>query len=88
MAASNGDPIATLIAGAGEAMSGDPVMLRSLAATLGSFSVRLLAALLLLALTLWVAKKLARVAQRAIERLPHHSQAADQTLALFVSTLV
>jgi len=70
------------------ALSGDPVMMRSLAATLGAFSMRLVVALLILAVTLWLAKKLGQVAERALSRLPHHHQPADQTLATFVSTLV
>jgi len=70
------------------ALSGDPVMMRSLAATLGSFSMRLLVALLILAVTLWLAKKLGKVAEKALTRLPHHQQPADGTLATFVSTLV
>ncbi len=70
------------------ALSGDPVMMRSLAATLGGFSMRLVVALLILVATLWLAKRLGKVAQRAIIRLPHHQQPADGTLATFVSTLV
>jgi len=72
----------------GMALSGDPVMLRSLAATLGSFSMRLFVALLILAVTIWLARKLGKVAERAITRLPHNNQPADGTLATFVSTLV
>lgn len=72
----------------GLALSGDPVMMRSLAATLGSFSMRLLVAGLILAVTLWLAKRLGGVAERALTRLPHHHQPADSTLATFVSTLV
>ena len=72
----------------GMALSGDPVMLRGLAATLGSFSMRLLVALLILGVTIWMARKLGKVAERAITRLPHHNQPADGTLATFVSTLV
>ncbi len=70
------------------ALSGDPVMLRSLAAVLGSFSIRLLAALLILVVTLWLAKKLGHVAETALTKLPHRQHAADRTLAIFVSTLV
>jgi len=70
------------------ALSGDPVMLRSLAATLGSFSMRLIVALLILVVTLWLARRLGAIAERAITKLPHHQQPADRTLATFVSTLV
>jgi small conductance mechanosensitive channel len=72
----------------GMALSGDPVMLRTLAATLGAFSMRLVVALLILTVTLWLARRLGAVAERAIGRLPHHNHAADRTLATFVSTLV
>jgi small conductance mechanosensitive channel len=82
------DPVTPFFDMVGMALSGDPVMLRSLAATLGSFSMRLLVALLILAVTLWLAKRLGRVAERALTRLPHHQQPADGTLATFVSTLV
>jgi len=82
------DPVTPFFDTVGLALSGDPVMLRSLAATLGSFSMRLLAALLILAVTLWLAKRLGRLAERALIRLPHHNQPADKTLATFVSTLV
>lgn len=73
---------------AGMALSGDPVMLRSLIATLGAFSIRLLVALLILGVTLWLARWLGGLAKRTLERLPHQQQPADGTLALFVSTLV
>jgi len=82
------DPVTPFFQMVGMAFSGDPVMMRSLAATLGSFSMRLVVALLILAVTLWLAKRLGQVAQRALSRLPHHQQPADQTLATFVSTLV
>jgi small conductance mechanosensitive channel len=70
------------------AMSGDPVMLRSLAATLGTFSIRLVVAMLILGATLWLAGKLGGLARRALTKLPHLHHPADETLALFVSTLV
>ncbi|WP_296600386.1 mechanosensitive ion channel family protein [Phenylobacterium sp.] len=88
MAPKSDDPVTPFFEMVGMALSGDPVMMRSLAATLGSFSMRLVVALLILAVTLWLAKKLGRVAERAIGRLPHHHHPADQTLATFVSTLV
>jgi small conductance mechanosensitive channel len=72
----------------GMALSGDPVMLRSLAATLGSFSMRLVVALLILAVTLWLSRRLGKAAERALTRIPHHHQPADSTLSTFVSTLV
>ncbi len=82
------DPVTPFFEMVGMALSGDPVMLRGLAATLAAFSMRLVVALLILTVTLWLAKKLGGVAERAIRRLPHHHQPADQTLASFVSTLV
>jgi small conductance mechanosensitive channel len=82
------DPVTPLFEMIGRAMSGDPVMLRTLAATLGAFSVRLLVALLILAVTLWLAKRLGGVAERAIARLPQHGDRQDRTLSLFVSKLV
>jgi small conductance mechanosensitive channel len=82
------DPVTPFFEMVGMAMSGDPVMLRSLAATLGTFSMRLLVALLILLVTLWLARRLGALAERAISRMPHHHQQADQTLATFVSTLV
>ncbi|MBU1378318.1 MAG: mechanosensitive ion channel family protein [Alphaproteobacteria bacterium] len=82
------DPVTPFFDMVGLALSGDPVMLRSLAATLGAFSMRLFVALLILAVTLWLARRLGGVAQRALTRLPHNQQPADGTLATFVSTLV
>lgn len=71
----------------GRATSGDPVMLRSLAATLGAFSVRILVAVLILAVTLWAAKRLSRLAEAGLARV-HRQQPADQTLTTFVSAIV
>lgn len=88
MAPKTEDPITPFFEMVGMALSGDPVMMRGLAATLGAFSMRLLVALLILAVTLWLAKKLGKVAERALTRLPHHQQPADGALATFVSTLV
>lgn len=81
------DPVAPLFDMMGQAASGDPVMMRNLAATLGAFSVRILVAGLILALTLWAAKRLGRLAETAVERLNHHHP-ADNTLGAFVSGLV
>lgn len=71
----------------GMAMSGDPVMLRNLAATLGSFSVRLLVAAAIFGFTLWAARKLAKAAERGIVRV-HRHQPADAALASFIGALV
>lgn len=70
------------------AFSGDPVMLRNLAATLGSFSVRILVAGLILTLTLWAANRLAKVAEQAVDKLHTHHNPADKTLGAFVAALV
>lgn len=88
MAPTTEDPVTPFFDMVGQALSGDPAMLRSLAATLGAFSIRLMVALLILAITLWLAKRLGQLAERALARLPHHQNAADKTLAIFVSTLV
>jgi len=69
------------------ALSGDAVMLREVAGVLGAFSIRILVAALILAVTLWAAKRLARIAARAVDRFPHHHP-ADKTLGDFVSALV
>lgn len=67
------------------AMSGDPVILRNLAATLGAFSVRILVAAAIFAVTLWAAKRLARGAERALARLNarHAGHPADDSLPAF-----
>lgn len=72
------------------AMSGDPVILRNLAATLGAFSVRILVAAAIFAVTLWAAKRLARGAERALARLNarHAGHPADDTLPAFAGGLV
>ncbi|WP_421937591.1 mechanosensitive ion channel family protein [Phenylobacterium sp.] len=88
MAPKTEDPVTPFFDMVGMALSGDPVMLRGMAATLGSFSIRLLVALVILAATLWLAGRLGKLAERALSRLPGHHQQADQTLAIFVSTLV
>lgn len=73
----------------GMALSGDPVMLRNLAGVLSAFSVRLVVALLILAVTLWLAGRLASLVDRGISNLPaHRRHPADRTLAVFISTVV
>lgn len=69
------------------AVSGDPTVLRGLAAVAGAFSVRVLVACLILAITLWAAKRLARAAERGVERI-HRHHPADRTLATFTAALV
>lgn len=69
------------------AFGGDATMARDLAAVIGVYSVRIVVALLILAVTLWASKRLAALAHKAVDRLPHH-HAADETLADFVSALV
>lgn len=87
MTAKPADPMAHFLDMVGRAVSGDPVMLRDLAATLGAFSVRLLVAGLIFTVTLWVAKRLAAVTQGGVERISgHHPH--DQTLSAFVAALV
>ena len=81
------DPVEPFFDMVGMAASGDPVMLRNLAATLGSFSVRILVAGLILAVTLWAAKRLGRLAESGVERLNRHHP-TDRTLGAFVSGLV
>lgn len=83
-----GDAAAPLGEMLGMALSGDPVMLRNLAASLTSFSVRLIVALLILGVTLWLAGRVAGMVDRGISRLPaHRRHPADRTLPVFVSTL-
>ena len=81
------DPLTPFFDMVGMAARGDPAMLRALAATLGSFSVRLLVAGLIFAATLWLARRLAGLAGAAVERI-HQHHAADRTLPLFVSGVV
>lgn len=80
-------PAAALLDPLSLALSGDPVILRSLAVTAGAFSVRILVAALILAVTLWAAARLAKLAERAMERV-HRQNPADRTLGTFVSALV
>jgi small conductance mechanosensitive channel len=69
------------------AVSGDPVLLRNLAAVAGAFSVRVLVAGLILAVTLWAAKRLSHAAERGVEQI-HGHHPADRTLATFTAALV
>ncbi len=70
------------------AASGDQEMLRQLLATVGSFSVRLVVAGLILAFTLWAADRLAKLTARSFDRIGHHNHPADRTLSDFISALV
>jgi len=72
----------------GMALSGDPVMLRGLAATLSAFSIRLIVALLILAATLWLAGRAAGLVDRGLSRMPRRGHPPDRTLAVFISTIV
>lgn len=68
----------------GAALAGDPETLRGLAGVLAAFSIRLLVAGLILAVTLWAAKRVAVLAQKAMTRVTRH-HAADPTLSAFIS---
>jgi small conductance mechanosensitive channel len=81
------DPVAPVFDMIGMAASGDPVMVRNLAATLGAFSVRVLVAGLILAVTIWLAKRLAAVAKAGIERV-NRQHPADHTLSEFMAAIV
>lgn len=81
------DPAAPFFDMVGMAASGDPVMLRNLIAALGAFSVRLLAAGLILAITLWLAKRVAGLARAGVERVNRHTP-TDNTLGEFVAGVV
>ena len=87
MAGKPSDPVSPFFDMVGMAVSGDPVMLRNLAATLGAFSVRILVAGLIFALTLWAANRLARLAEAGVERINRHHP-ADKTLGGYVSAMV
>lgn len=86
MAETPKEPVAPFLEMVGMAMSGDPVMLRNLIGTLGSFSVRLLVAAAIFGLTLWAANRLSRAVERGVGRM-HRHQPADQTLATFMGAL-
>ena len=88
MLAQPADPVAPFFDMVGLAASGDPVMLRNLAATLGAFSVRILVAALILAGTLWAANRLGRLAEAGLERVQRQQHPADKALGSFVSALV
>ena len=77
----------SLIETARRAFGGDAAMARELAGVVGVYSVRILVALLILGVTIWASNRLARLAHKAVDRLPHH-HSADETLADFVSALV
>jgi small conductance mechanosensitive channel len=87
MAAPPQDPAEPFFEMVQMAFSGDPVMLRNLAATLGAFSVRILVAGLILTVTLWAANRLARIAEQGVERI-HQHHSGDKTLGTFVAALV
>lgn len=70
------------------AFSGDPVMLRNLAGTLGAFSVRILVAAAIFAVTLWAAKRLAGGAEAALAKVHNRNHPADNTLPAFVGAIV
>jgi small conductance mechanosensitive channel len=71
----------------GGVVSGDRLVLRDLAATLGAFSVRLLAAAVILFVTLWLSKRLADATRRGVGRL-HRKHGPDTTLQDFASSVV
>ncbi|MES2723886.1 MAG: mechanosensitive ion channel domain-containing protein [Pseudomonadota bacterium] len=81
------DPVAPLTRALDAAVSGDPEMLRGLATVMAAFSVRIVVAVIILAITLWAAKRVARVTERGMARFSRHTP-ADKTLADFVSALV
>lgn len=71
------------------AMSGDPVMIRNLIGALGAFSVRILVAAVIFAVTVWAAKRLAQAAQLGVARLnARNHPGADNTLPAFVGGVV
>jgi small conductance mechanosensitive channel len=69
-----------------QVLAGDPETMRRLASSLGSFSMRVLVAALILAATLWASKKLGAMARQAIGRMNRHNP-ADTTLQSFVGSL-
>lgn len=70
------------------ALEGDPVMVREVLSTVGAFCVRLLVAAIILALTLWAAKRLSGFARRTLNKVPHRNHPGDTTLSDFLSGLV
>jgi len=87
MATPTPDPVAPFFQMAGMAFSGDQVMLRNLAGVLGAFSVRILVAGLILAVTLWASGRLAAFAQQGLEKI-HRQHGPDRTLGAFIAALV
>ena len=81
------EPLAPFTRVMDAAVSGDPEMLRGLAALTASFSVRIIVAIVILAVTLWAAKRVAGVTERGMQRFSRLTP-ADKTLADFTSTLV
>lgn len=81
------DSAAPLLNPISSALSGDPVVLRGMAATLAAFSVRIVVAILILIVTLWAANRLAGLAERGVQRVRRRLP-ADRTLSAFVSGLV
>jgi len=81
------EPGASFVHMVSMALSGDPVMIRDLAATLGAFSVRILVAGVILLVTLWAARRLSALVEAAIVRA-HRHRPADKTLATFIGALV
>lgn len=90
-AAPHADPAQSFSNTLSLALSGDPVMIRQLLGTVGAFTVKLLVAALIFAITLWLAKRLSMVARASVKRLtPHHHGAApaDNALQDFIGGLV
>jgi small conductance mechanosensitive channel len=81
------DPAASVTALVNTAMSGDPAVVRDLMGALGAFSVRIVVAGLILAVTIWASRRLSRLVQRALERV-HKHHPTDRTLSIFVGALV
>lgn len=70
------------------ALEGDPEMIRQVLGAIGAFSVRLLVAVAILAVTFWAAGRLAKIARQALGRVPHRQHPGDTTLSDFVAGLV
>jgi small conductance mechanosensitive channel len=69
------------------AFTGDPAMVRDFMTVAGTFAVRLLVSAIILVVTVWAAKHLARAASRAVGRMNAHHH-GDATLETFVGSLV
>lgn len=63
-------------------------MLLLLLSLAGAFAVRLLVAALILGITLWASRRLARLAEHGVARLTQHQGPSDGTLSGFVSAVV